>query len=240
MTIRHVKIIMGKELRGYFNSPLAYIFMTVFLVLSSWLYFRSFFLIGQSSMRDFFAILPWFFLVLIPAMTMRLWAEEKKLGTFETLLTAPITEWEAVLGKFMASFTFLFITLVCSSALPMILFFIGNPDWGAILGGYLGSLFLGAVYLSLGLWISSNTDNQIIAFIISVLVMFLLYVMGESFVLHTAPQKLVPFFKYVAVGQHFKSIGRGVIDSRDIIYYFLTTYLFLYLNVVTLKSRKWH
>lgn len=231
---------MAKELSGYFNSPLAYIFMTAFLVLSSWLFFRGFFLVGQATMRDYFALMPWFFLILIPAMTMRLWAEEKKLGTLETLLTAPVTEWEAVLGKFFASFSFLILTLLCSAILPVILYYAGDPDWGAILGGYLGALFFGAVYLALGLWISSMNDNQIIAFIVSVIAMFMLYIIGEPLVLNTTPSFLLPSFKYLGMAQHFKSIGRGVIDSRDLVYYLTMTFVFLYLNVVSLKSRKWH
>lgn len=231
---------MHKELRGYFNSPLAYIFMTVFLAFSSWLYFSDFFLNELATMRSFFAILPWIFLFLIPAITMRLWAEEQKLGTIETLLTSPITEWEAVLGKFLASFGFLILNLLLSAILPIILFFIGEPDWGMIVGGYFGVILLGGAYLAIGLWISSLTNNQIIAFIFSALLIFVLFIIGQPLVLRTTPALFVPLFKYLGMGAHFNSILRGVLDTRDLIYYGTLITLFLYLNVTSLKSRKWH
>ncbi len=240
MNKKHIQTIMNKELRGYFNSPLAYIFMTVFLVLSSWLYFRGFFVANVATMRPFFTMLPWIFLFLIPAVTMRLWAEEQKVGTLETLLTSPVTEWEAVLGKFLASFAFLIITLLLSLVLPIILLFIGKPDLGMIIGGYFGAIFLGGAYLAIGLWISSLTHNQITAFIISSLVMFILFIIGQPIVLQTTPTFLVPIFKYLGIGTHFSSILRGVIDSRDLIYYITFIGSFLYLNVTSLNSRKWH
>lgn len=240
MNIKHINTIMHKELRGYFNSPLAYIFITVFLVFTSWLFFRGFFINNTASLRPFFSILPWVFLFLIPAMTMRLWAEEQKMGTMEVLLTAPITEWEAALGKFMASFAFLIITLLFSMILPVLLFFAGEPDWGTIVGGYFGSILLGGVYLALGLWISSLTNNQIIAFIFSVFFSFILFIISEPIVLNTAPTFLISFLKYLGMASHFNSILRGVIDTRDLIYYVTLIALFLYLNVTSLNSRKWH
>jgi ABC-2 type transport system permease protein len=240
MNFKHINTIMHKELRGYFNSPLAYIFITVFLCFSSWLFFRGFFLDNFASMRMYFAFLPWIFLFLVPAITMRQWSEEQKMGTIEPLLTAPIDEWEAVLGKFLASFGFLILTLLLSIALPIILFIIGKPDWGTIIGGYFGAILLGGVYLAIGLWISSLTNNQIIAFIFSVLVVFILFIIGQPIVLQTTPSFFVPLFRYIGMGSHFESILRGVIDSRDLIYYVILISLFLYLNTASLKSRKWH
>lgn len=239
MKFKHVNSIMTKELRGYFNSPLAYIFMIAFLVVSSWFFFSSFFLNNQATMRSFFSILPWIFLFLIPSITMRMWAEEQKMGTLEVLMTAPVTEWEAVLGKFFASFSFLLITLLSSLVIPIILLFIGSPDFGAIVGGYFGAFFLGGAYLAIGLWVSSLTDNQIVAFIVSVLIVFTLFVMGEPLILRGLPDFFVPIFKYMGLGVHFESIMRGVLDSRDIIYYVLLIFTFLYLNVASLKTRKW-
>ncbi len=240
INLKHISTIMRKELRGYFNSPLAYLFISVFLVFTTWLFFRTFFIINFATMRGFFSILPWVFLLLIPALTMRLWAEEQKMGTIETLLTSPVTEWEAVLGKFMASFSFLIITLLLSMSIPLILLFIGQPDWGTIIGGYFGAILLGGAYLSIGLWVSSLTNNQIIAFISSVILIFTLFIIGQPLVLQTTPAFLVPLFKYLGMGAHFSSILRGVIDSRDIVYYFILIGLFLYLNVASLNSRKWH
>lgn len=240
MKLRNANVIMGKELRGYFNSPLAYIFITVFLTFCSWLFFRSFFLDNVASLRPFFSFLPWPFLVLIPALTMRLWAEEQKMGTLEVLLASPITEAEAVVGKFLASFSFLVITLLLSGILPLILFFVGDPDWGTIVGGYLGAILLGGTFLAIGLWISSLTSNQIIAFIFSILAVFALFILGHPIVLQTAPMALLPLIKYVGMSSHYNSILRGVIDSRDILYYLTVICLFLYFNVTSLKSRKWH
>jgi len=238
MRFRHINTIMNKELRGYFNSPLAYIFITVFLIVSSWFFFQNFFLLGQTTMRAYFSLLPWIFLFLIPAITMKQWAEEEKMGTIEILLTSPITEWEVVLGKFFASLLFLVSSLLLSLVIPVILLFVGNPDLGVIVGGYFGTFFLGAAYLAIGLWVSSMTNNQIIAFIFSVTLMLLFFIIGEDFILHSIHSSLVPVFKYLAIGIHFKNIARGIFDSRDIIYYVILVGFFLYLNVARLKSQR--
>lgn len=147
--------ITKKELRSYFNSPLAYIFIDVFLVLSGWLFFQNFFLVGQADMRFFFALVPWLFLFLVPAITMRLWAEEKKLGTAELLLTLPISDAQVVLGKYFACLIFLAITLALSFVIPIIVSYSGPADMGVILASYIGSLFIGGAYIALGIWISA-------------------------------------------------------------------------------------
>ncbi|MBU2416256.1 ABC transporter permease subunit, partial [Patescibacteria group bacterium] len=165
--LKTIYILFKKELISYFNSPIAYIFIGVFLIVGNWLFFNYFFLIGQASMRNYFAILPWIFLFLSPAITMRLWAEEKKSGTIEFLLTLPITDWQAVLSKFFGALVFMFIALLLSITLPITVAILGNVDLGPIIGSYLGALFLGGSYLALGLFISSLTKNQIIAFILS-------------------------------------------------------------------------
>ena len=151
-----------KELMAYFNSPVAYIFIGVFLVVGNWLFFKNFFLIGEASLRSYFEFLPWIFLFMSPAITMRLWSEEKKSGTIEFLLTLPVTDWQVVWGKFLGALTFLVISLALTFTLPITVASLGNVDWGPIIGSYLGSLFLGGAYLALGLFISSLTKNQII------------------------------------------------------------------------------
>lgn len=238
MSLKHIKIIAQREFSAYFNSPLAYIFITVFLTFSSWFFFRDFFLNNTATMRNFFLILPWFLLFLIPAITMRLWAEEQKMGTLEVLMTSPITETEVVLAKFFASLAFFSVALIFSFILPIILFFVGNPDIGMILCGYLGIFFLGAAYLSVGLWVSGLTNNQIIAFILSALFIFILLVIGEQFILQTTPHYLVPIFKYIGIGTHFKSMARGVLDTRDLVYYILFIIFFLNFNIISLKLRR--
>ena len=237
--MRNTMPIFRREFVSYFNSPIAYIYLTVFIGLSSWLFFKGFFLIGEASMRPFFGLLPWVFLFFLPAVTMRLWAEEKKVGTMELLMTLPLTDFEAVLGKFLASFAFLLVSLGLTFILPIVVGVLGDPDHGQIFGGYLGAVLIGAAYLSVGLFISSLTENQIVAFIVSVVVIFGLFILGEDFVLFGVPDWLVPVFSFLGLGGHFDSISRGVIDSRDIIYYLSVIGFFLYLNVKSVEARKW-
>ncbi|MFH1277914.1 MAG: ABC transporter permease subunit [Candidatus Eisenbacteria bacterium] len=231
--------IMKKEFRSYFDSPVAYIYITFFLVLSSWLYLRGFFLVGQASMRGWFGILPWLLLFFVPAVTMRLWAEEKKLGTIELLMTLPVKDHEVVLGKFFASFFFLTVTLALSFSIPVLVALLGDPDGGQIMGGYIGAVLLGGAFLAVGLFVSSLTENQIIAFIIGITLTFGLFIVGEEFVIYNAPRVLVPLLKFLGMGAHYDSIGRGVVDSRDVVYYLSVIAFFLYLNVRSVESRKW-
>ena len=226
-----IYILFKKELAHYFNSPIAYIFIGVFLIVGNWLFFNSFFIIGQASMRNFFMLLPWIFLFLAPALTMRLWAEEKKTGTVELLLTLPITDWQAVLAKFFGGLAFLFIALLCSITLPITIGYLGSVDLGPIIGGYLGALFLGGAYLAVGLFISSLTKNQIIAFILGIVACFAAFIIGAEFVLESSPRFLQETMKFLGLGNHFSNISRGVIDSKDIIYYFSFTFLFLLLKL---------
>lgn len=231
--------ITRKEFRSYFDSPVAYIYITFFLMLSSWLFLRGFFLVGQASMRGFFGILPWLLLFFVPAATMRLWAEEKKLGTIELLMTLPVKDHEVVLGKFLASFFFLTVTLALTFSLPILISVLGDPDGGAIWGGYIGAVLLGASFLAIGLFVSSLTENQIVAFIIGITLIFAFFIVSEEFVLYNAPRPLVPILKFLGLGAHYDSIGRGVIDSRDVIYYLSVIGFFLFLNVRSIESRKW-
>jgi ABC-2 type transport system permease protein len=231
-------IIFKKEMRSYFNSAIAYIFITIYLVFTSWLFFRNFFIINQADFRIYFDILPWVFLFFVPAITMRIWAEERKLGTFEILMTLPVKTWGVILGKFSASFTLLVIIVLLSIPLPITVSIVGDPDWGPIIGGYLGTLLMGAAYLSIGCFISSITENQIVAFIVAVTVTFIMLIIGEGIVLFSLPHVLVPLFEYLGLGSHFESIGRGVIDSRDIIYYLSVISFFLYLTYVSIENKK--
>ena len=237
--MKTILTIFWKEFRGYFNSPIAYIFIISFLVFTNWLFFKGFFLMNQSSLRSFFSILPWVFMFLAPAVTMRSWAEEKKLGTIELLMTLPVKDYEVVLGKFLASFIFLIVTLLCSIPLPLTVMLVGNPDIGPIWGGYLGAFLMGGAYLAIGCFASSLTENQIVAFIIAIFLSFALLIIGENLVIMNLPAALVPVFTFLGLGAHFESIGRGVIDSRDIIYYISIIGFFLFLNGLSVESRKW-
>jgi ABC-2 type transport system permease protein len=235
----NVITIMKKELKSYWNSPIAYIFATVFLVLISWLFFESFFLEGQASLRGFFGLLPMAFVLFVPAVTMRLWAEEKKLGTIELLMTLPVKDHEVVLGKYLAAFLFLKITILLSLPLAIIVAALGSPDPGPIVGGYLGALFMGAAFLAIGIFVSGLTQNQIIALILAFLIAILLLLVDSSVVLSKVPAFLAPAFDFLGVRSHFESIERGVIDSRDLLYFASVIGFFLYLNVRTIESRKW-
>lgn len=231
--------IARKEFRSYFQSTIAYIFITLFLVLSQWIYFSGFYVMNQATLRDFFDLVPLVFLFFVPAVTMRMWAEEQKLGTAEILLTFPVRERDAVLGKFLASFTFVSLSVLLTIPLAITVAALGDPDNGAMIGGYLGCLLLGGAYIAIGLWVSSMTQNQIVAFLISLILCFLLYIAGSGLVLGSVPRWLVPFFANLSLGYHFDSITRGVIDSRDIIYYLTIIGFFLFLNVRVIASRRW-
>ena len=237
--LRTIYILFKKELMSYFNSPIAYVFMAVFLVVGNWLFFNAFFLIGQANLREYFSLLPWIFLFLSPALTMRLWAEEKKSGTIEFLLTLPVTDWQAVLAKFLSSLAFLFICLLLTLTLPITVSILGNLDWGPVVGGYLGALLLGGSYLALGLFISSLTKNQIIAFVLALVGCFLFFIIGADFVLVGAPKFAQAAMKFLGLGSHFANIAKGVIDTKDLIFYFSFIFLFLWLNTRVIESRSW-
>lgn len=238
-SILPVLTVFLKEFRSFFVSPIAYVFITVFLVVTNFLFFQGFFIINQADMRGYFGLLPWVYLFFVPAITMRSWAEEKKVKTLEVLLTWPIRDVEVVLGKFLATFAFLAIAVLLSVTIPVTIMVLGNPDIGAMVCSYLGALLMGAAYLAIGLWISSLTENQIIAFILGVVVTFALFIVGSPFVTMAAPPAVVPVLTYLGLGTHFDSISRGVIDTRDIIYYLTVIGFFLFLNVRSLQSRKW-
>ncbi len=236
--MKNIINIFQKEFKSYFSSPVAYIFIISFLVVTSWLFIRTFFLMDQSSLRPFFSFLPWIFLFLAPAVTMRSWAEEKKLGTIEILMTLPVKVWEIVLGKFLSSFIFLVLTVCLTFPLALTVYVIGNPDMGPIWGGYLGACLLGGSYLAIGLFASSITENQIVSFIIAIIICFVFQIIGEDFVLMNAPSSLVPVLSYLGLGAHFQSIGRGVLDSRDLIYYISVIGFFLFLNQIAIEQKK--
>jgi len=233
--------ITRKEFKSYFDSPIAYCFTIAFLILSNGTFFFiwMFFLKNQASLRGFFSFLPWLFLFLAPSLTMRAWAEEKKLGTMELMMTLPIRDYEVVLGKFLASLSFLSFTIILTLPLAFTCFYLGEPDGGSIAGGYLGALLLGAAYISIGLFASSLTENQIVAFILGVSICFFLLIIGEEMVTSRLPEILIPVFAYLGLGSHFDSIGRGVIDSRDLLYYLSIAGFFLFLNICSVESRKW-
>jgi ABC-2 type transport system permease protein len=226
-----------KEMRSFFNSTIAYILIVLFLALTGWFYVNNIFLINVASMRDLFSIIPLIFLFIVPAVTMRLFSEEKKTGTIELLTTKPIQDLEIVLGKFLAAWALIGITL-----LPTLFYFItiaslGSLDIGATIGGYIGLILMAAVYISLGIFASSLTENQIVAFIIGLAFTLVLYFCDKFLVF--LPDWSASIIEYVGVDYHYTSIARGVIDSRDLIYFFSALGFSLYLTVLSLDRRKW-
>lgn len=237
MPMNKMIVITKREFAAYFTSPIAYVYLVTFLVLINWFFFRSFFVMQQVELRAFFDLMPWLFLFFIPAVAMGKWAEEKKEGTIELLLTLPVRDSHVVLGKFLAAFGLIATAILMTAPIPITASSLGNLDWGPVIGGYLGLLLLGASYLSIGLFISAITENQIIAFIVGVVVCFALFILGEPIVITAIPDFLVGIFRYLALGTHFDSIGRGVVDSRDILYYFSVIGLFLWCNLKAIEMR---
>ena len=235
--------IFRRELGSYFNSAIAYIFLIVFALVTCGVYMLSFFLVGRVEMRSFFGILPMMLVVFVPAITMRLWAEDRKTGTYELLLTLPMKTWQLVLGKFLASFVFYLIGLATTLTIPVMLALLGDPDWGPILGGYFGSLLCGAFFIALGLFISGICKDQIVAFVLAMVACFAFYMLGMPFVAAVVDgwtgnlQLGTHVLSFVAMTKHFESVERGLIDLRDVIYFGAMTILFLGLNALYLDSR---
>lgn len=231
--------IVKKELNSYFNSPLGYVVVSVFLVISGWLFIQTFFIIGQATLRSFFNLLPILFMFIIPAITMSSWAEEKRSGTVEVLMTFPVSAAKVVLAKFFSSFAFLLIMLILTLPIPMMVSNVGSPDKGIILAGYIGALLLGSAYIAIGLWVSSVTKNQIISFLVSVAIIFIFYMIGNSLILDAMPGSIATIGKFLSFGTHFDSILRGVISLSDILYYVSVIVFFLFLNARVVGLKRW-
>jgi len=236
-----IRPIVRKELKSYFNSPIAYIVAVAFLLFSSiWLfYLQAFFARNIASLRVFFSIIPFTFIVLMPAITMRGWAEEKKMGTMEVLMTLPYKESSLVIGKFLAALCLLAIMILLTLPLPVLLGRFGDFDRGEIIGQYLGVLLIGAAGISIGLFISSFATNQVSAFILSVFVILVLTIISQVNFVLGLPTWAASLLNYLSLGYHFSSFQKGLIDTRDLCYYLLVIGLFLYLNVKNLVFMKW-
>ena len=226
-----------REMGAYFNSPIAYVFLAVLLVLSGWFFFSTFFFYNQASLRGILELMPVLFIFFIPAVSMRLLAEEKRSGTLELILTYPLRDSEIVLGKFFASLALLAVGVVLTGTYVLTAAWLGNLDGGVTLAGYAGMLFMGAAYLSIGLYASAITNNQIVAFILGIVLIFLFYYFDKVIIF--LPGYLVGLFEYLSVDFHYRNFVRGVIDSRDIIYYLSVITAALMLAGHSLETRKW-
>ena len=229
-------VIMKRELAAYYSSPIAYIVTGLFLIFSGFMFFSTFFLANRAELRNFFNLLPILFAFFIPALTMRLFAEERRSGSIETLLTLPVSGFDVVIGKFLAVFIFTASMLIPTLIYVLTTVLLGDPDAGPIIGGYIGALFLSAAFCSIGLYASSVTKNQIIAFFIAFSICILLALIDRFLVI--LPSVIVTPLEYLSAGYHFDSISRGILDTRDLIYFLSVTALFLGLTVRTVDNRR--
>ncbi len=235
--MKNILTIFRKELRSYFNSPVAYIVLFVFLIITGWFFTSSLFLGQVVTMRNVFDIIPFIFLFFVPAISMRTLSEEKKSGTIELLLTKPISDNDIVMGKFLAALALTGIALAFTLIYVISLTFLGKIDLGSIIGTYIGLLLMSGVYISIGIFASSLTENQVVAFIISFLMVFALFLLNK--VLVFLPTSLASILEYISIDYHFGSIARGVIDTRNIIYYLSGITIFILLTRASLERRKW-
>ena len=239
-----IRIIFRRELASYFATPVAYVFILIFLVLSAafTFYLGGFYERNQADLLPFFSFHPWLYLFLIPAISMRLWSEERKSGSIELLLTLPVTMWQAVVGKFLAAWAFAGIALALTFPIWITVNYLGDPDNGAIVAGYLGSFLMAGSFLAIGSCLSAVTRNQVVAFILTVVACFLLLLAGFPLVLEAAgallPQFLVDAVASLSFLTHFQSISKGVIDLRDLVYFALMIGFWLYASAVVIDLKK--
>jgi ABC-2 type transport system permease protein len=239
-----IKALFRRELGSYFATPVAYVFIVIFLVLMGTFtfYLGGFYERGQADLQPFFSFHPWLYLFLVPAIAMRLWAEERKTGSIELLMTLPITAWQAVLGKFLAAWAFTGIALVLTFPIWITVNYLGDPDNGVIVAAYIGSFLMAGGFLAIGACLSAITRNQVIAFVITVVVSFGFLLSGFPMVLDLfsgwAPQAIVDGVASLSFLTHFTSITKGVIDIRDLTYFALLIAAFLYANTIVLQWKQ--
>ena len=227
-----------KELRSYFNGPMAYIFLVIFSLVTGYFFSNTFFIFGQSDMRALFQIVPLVYLFFIPAITMGIISKEKNIGTMEVMCTLPIKDHEFVLGKYLAILTLLEVALFLTGIMFINLVFVGtNIDYGAVFTGYLGLFLAGAVYASMGLFASSLTDNQVVGFIIAIFFVLIFFLIDKLLIF--MPHSIAGTMQYLSIDYHLSNISKGVLDTRNLIYFFSMITLFIMLTVESLNSRKW-
>ncbi len=239
-----VRAIFRREFGGYFATPIAYVFLTIFVLLSGvfTFYLGSFLPLGQADLQSFFLFHPWLYLFLIPALAMRLWAEERRGGTIELLLTLPVTMTQAVIGKFLAAWAVAIVALALTAPLWLTVNYLGDPDNGAILAGYVGSALMAGAFLAVGSCFSAISKNQVIAFVSSAAACFAFVLSGYPLVLELfgawAPALVVEAVSGLSFLTHFNAIARGVIDLRDVVYFVSMIAFWLYASAVAIDMKK--
>lgn len=239
-----ISALFRRELQSYFATPVAYVFIVIFLVLMGTFtfYLGGFYERGQADLSAFFNYHPWLYLFLVPAIAMRLWAEERKTGSVELLMTLPVTPWQAVLGKYLAAWAFTGIALALTFPIWITVNYLGNPDNGAIMAAYVGSFLMAGGFLAIGSCLSATTKNQVIAFVLTVVACFGFLLSGFPLVLDLfsawAPQTIVDGIASLSFLTHFSNISKGVIDFRDLVYFALVIAVFLYANTIVLQWKQ--
>lgn len=243
--VANIKTIAKRELSAYFASPVAYVFIVIFLLLTGFFTFMAggFFERNQASLVSFFLWHPWLYLFLVPAVGMRLWSEERRMGTMELLLTMPISTWHAIAGKFLASWAFLGLALVCTFPVVLTVNYLGNPDNGVTFAAYLGSLLLAGAYLAISCMTSALTRNQVVSFILSVVACLFLILAGWPPVTKLLDQitenpALVEMVAAFSVMTHFEGFQRGVIDTRDLVFFLAVIVFCLFSTSVIIRSHR--
>lgn len=236
--------IMRRELRSYFVTPLAWVFIVIFLLMASILtfYMGDFYERGLADLQPFFGFHPWLYLFLVPALTMRLWAEERKSGMLELLFTLPITVRQAMLGKFLAAWAFVALALALTFPIWLTVNYLGDPDNGVILAGYLGSWLMSGAFLAVGCCLSALTRSQVVAFILTVAVCFVLLLAGQPSALEMAadlvPEPVLKAIAQFSILQHFDAMARGVLDLRDVAYFVLSIVAWLTAGMLVLDLKR--
>ncbi|MBF0118894.1 MAG: ABC transporter [Desulfobacterales bacterium] len=234
--MKAMKNIFKKEFKAYFVSPIAYIVISIFLIVTGWFFFSTFFLYDQANLRNFFGMLPIIFSFIVPAITMRLISEELNIGSYEILLTLPVTFIDVIGAKFLSCVAFIGAMLVPTLLYPITISLIGDLDMGPVIGGYIGAILLGSSFSAVGLFASSITRNQIIAFIVGMTICFTLTLIDKM--LFFLPKSFLGFFQMLGSDFHFQNISKGVIDSRDIIYFLSVCFIGLYLSNIVMEEKK--
>lgn len=233
----NVRTIFRRELQSYFNSAIAYVVLVVFLAITGWFHTSSLFLANAATLRLMFEIVPLVFLFVVPAITMKLLSEEMKSGTIELLTTKPLHDFEIVLGKFLAAWMLMGVALLLTLVYYFTITTIGRIDNGPVIGGYFGLMLTAGVYVAIGLFASSLTENQVIAFIIGFVLVFCLFMLDK--ILIYVPESMASIVEFLGIDYHFSNVARGVIDTRDVVYFFSLLGFMLYLTVLSLGRRRW-
>jgi ABC-2 type transport system permease protein len=234
--MRQAMLIFSKEFKDYFISPIAYIVIAIFLLVTGWLFFSTFFVFGQAELRRFFDLLPFLFALVVPIITMRLFSEELNVGSYEILLTLPVTFRDIIIGKFLAGLAFVGAILLPTLSYPIFISFLGDLDWGVVAGAYIGTMLLGAAYVAIGLFASSLTRNQIIACIVGMVICAMLAIIDKM--LFFFPQSILDVVVYLSSSIHFENVAKGIVDTRDVLYFLSIAFIGLYATHLVMQEKK--